>query len=74
MITIQTKTTYILAGRTGEGLLSYAKQADALERSLKECGTFWGREDSTTAITITSQQYLDIHERMEGSENGEEEE
>ena len=64
MITIQTRTTYILAGRTGEDLLSYVRQADALEKTLKESRTFWGREDSSTAITITGQQYLDIHEGM----------
>ena len=73
MITIETKITYILAGRTGEDLLSYVRQADALEKTLKESRTFWGREDSSTAITITGQQYLDVCEITEDSENGEEE-
>lgn len=69
MITVKTEVTYILAGRSGEDLRAYQKHADTLEKAFKATGIFWGREDSTTAITVTSQEYVEIPGGMEGSDN-----
>lgn len=60
MITIKTTVTYDLVGLEGEKLKAIIADADDYEKGLKESGHFWGREDSTTAISITAQQYLDV--------------
>lgn len=73
MVTVKTEVTYILAGRTGEDLRAYQKHADILEKAFKAAGIFWGREDSTTAITVTSQEYVEVPGGTEELRNGEEE-
>lgn len=57
MITIKTTVAF---GLTNENLSKYKAFADDYEKKLKDEGIFWGRKDSTTAIVITSQRYLDI--------------
>jgi len=73
MVTVKTEVTYILAGRSGEDLRAYQKHADTLEKAFKAAGIFWGREDSTTAITVTSQEYVEVPGGTEELRNGEEE-
>lgn len=60
MITIKTTVTYDLVGLEGKKLGAMIAYADEYEKGLKEAGHFWGRQDSTTAISITAQQYLDV--------------
>lgn len=65
MITIKTTVAF---GLTNENLSKYTAFADDYEKKLKDEGIFWGRKDSTTAIAITSQRYLDIKKREEQNE------
>lgn len=57
MITI---SQTVIFGITPEDISIYKELADEYEAKVKAEGTFWGRYESTTSITIASQRYIDV--------------
>lgn len=67
MITIKTTVAFGLLGVDAEDVMAYTVLADKYEKDAKEAGIFWGRQDSTAGIVITTQRYIDI-KREDGDE------